>query len=155
MTKDKSQATFKTLRDNFEPNNDNTDETIDQEMQRSWRLFLAAGYDATQVAEMMLPEDVLKYYDKLVFYGADINALKRLPALQKAFIKQHWKELVNYGVHPDILADRYHDDYDVSDIKDLERLLSKDIGAAKSFELIKSWLDFRKEWPEEISRILI
>ena len=72
MTKDKSQATFKTLRDNFEPNNDNTDETIDQEMQRSWRLFLAAGYDATQVAEMMLPEDVLKYYDKLVFYGADI-----------------------------------------------------------------------------------
>ena len=153
MTKAKSQAMFKTLRDNYEPNNDNTDKTIDQEMQRSWRLFLAAGYDATQVAEMMLPEDVLKYYDKLVFYGADIDALKRLPALQKAFIKQHWEELVNRGVHPDILSDRHYDDYDVSDIKDLESLLPKGISATKSFELIKSWLDFCKEWPEEISRI--
>ena len=122
----KLQAVFDTIADNFDPNDGISVENANYEMHKYWHDFLEAGFDATSVVKMMLPADIW----------------------------EHWDELVERAVSPDILADRCYDDCDIYDVVDLEELLAKGVSAKKSFELIGSLLEVRETWPEEQVEIL-
>ena len=69
-------------------------------------------------------------------------------------IKEHWDKLVARGISPDILADKCYCDCDIFDIAGLEEVLTKGVSVKKAFDLVKSWLEIRNEWPEEQDEIL-
>lgn len=111
---------------------------------------------------MMSPVDVWEHYDKLIAYGAEINMAKLFSGdfhfydffSDRDFIKDHWEELVNRGVSPDLLADKcYIDSYYY--VEFLECLLDKNITLRKIFELAESGLgDDRWYEPEDQIKIL-
>ena len=62
--------------------------------------------------------------------------------------------MVARGVSPDLLADRCYADCDIFDTAGLKEVLAKGVSAKKALDLIKGWLEIRKEWPEEQVKIL-
>lgn len=158
MKNEELQARFDVIVDSFDPSDDISVENANYEVHKNWQKFLKAGFDANLVSKMMSPQDIWAHYDDLISYGAEIDMVKLFSDFEeffsKDFTKEHWKELLNRGVNPDCLIDRCYSDCHVFDTACLEDILTKDVSAEKAFKLIKSWLEFREEWPEEQEKIL-
>ncbi|MDO4752777.1 MAG: hypothetical protein Q4A36_00875 [Candidatus Saccharibacteria bacterium] len=159
MTNAELQVRFDTVADDFDPGDEISVENANYEMHKNWRNFLEAGFDVASVVRMMSPADIWEHYDDLIVYGAKIDMTKLFNAFRGGFFdedftKEHWDELVNRGVSPDLLADRCYGDCDISSTTDLEDLLGKNVSMSKAFELVRSWLEIREEWPEEQVEIL-
>ena len=159
MTNAILQIRFDALVSNFDPNDEINVENTNYEMHKHWRDFLEAGFDVSSVVRMMAPADIWKHYDELLVYGARLDMTNLFSTFSgeffdEDFTKEHWDELVNRGVSPDVLADRCYAGCDVFDTADLKDVLAKGVSAKKAFELIKDWLEFREAWPEEQAEIL-
>lgn len=153
MNNAKLQAKFDTAVDNFELGDEISIENANHEMHENWRNFLEAGFDADLVVKMMAPEDIWDNYQDLTTYGAKIDITKLVgKSFNEGFIKEHWSELVDRGISPDLLIDWCN--YDIAFVTELEEIIAKGVSVKKAFSMVEWWLEFRKEWPSEQEEIL-
>jgi hypothetical protein len=158
MMNAKLQAMFDIIVENFDPNDDVSVENTNYEMHENWQSFLEAGFDVDSVVKMMSLMDIWEHYEELLAYGAELDASKLFLTFKEFFnqdfTEKHWKELVGHGVSPDLLVDRRYANCGIFDTADLKDSLKRGVSAKKAFELVESWLELRKESPEEQIEIL-
>ncbi len=70
------QANYDFLVDQFNDADEMALEDVHLKMHQNWRFFLAAGFNATQVAKMMSDEDVSSHMRALLDSGADLKVLE-------------------------------------------------------------------------------
>lgn len=159
MPNAKLQIRFDAVADDFDPSDEISVENANHEMHENWRNFLEAGFDVNSVVKMMSLTDIWEHYEELLAYDTKLDMAKLFSAFGEEFFdedftKEHWGELVARGVSPDLLADRCYADSDIFDTAGLKEVLAKGVSAKKALDLIKDWLEIRKEWPEEQVEIL-
>ena len=159
MTNAELQARFDAAVDDFDPSDEISVENANHEMHENWRSFLEAGFDVDSVVRMMSLTDIWEHYEELLAYGAKLDMTKLFSDFgeeffDKDFTKEHWSELVDRGVSPDLLADRCYADCDIFNTAGLKEVLTEGVSAKKALDLIKGWLEIREEWPEEQVEIL-
>ena len=152
-------AGLQAIVDCFDPNDNAGVEIANRAMHRYWRDFLEAGIDATSVAKMMSPVDIWEHYEELTERGAviDMTGLFSVSGeefFDEDFTNEHWDELVDRGVQPDVLIDRCFAEYKIFGTTDLDSLLVKGVSTKKMLELSRDWLEFCEALPEEQVEIL-
>lgn len=110
-------------------------------MHKNWRKYLETGFNATVVAGMMSPADIVAHYDELLSYGAKPDVPKMFVESErifdKDFVESYWGELVHCGVSLESLIERCRYWHNTAT---LEKLASRGVAVEELFEMAKHWL---------------
>lgn len=144
------EAKFNDLSARFTDGDESAIEDVNLEMQKSWREFLKAGFDAKKVLKMLPKDYIWEHYDELwSSFGVRVNVTCLMRYFDNEFIETHWNELQQRGADMNDLLNKCHPSIDDGEILE-ELLLKKGVSAKKCFELSEGLLARKCEWPEKL-----
>lgn len=107
------------LTERFKEADDISIEDVNHDTVKYLTLFLAEGYDATTIAQMMERHDVFKYYPILKEHGATMINLPEMFSDDPDFVSKNFDTFINYGIPADdvikalVSEDRFIDEADL------------------------------------------
>jgi hypothetical protein len=130
------KAKYDILVEGFDPDNGVSVEEAHHVMHENWSEFMKAGYPCIH---MMSPEDIWENYDEILGYGVKPDLATMFASdeefFDEAFVKAHWKTLVDRGLDPDVMCDRIYPEY-IEYEEELQDLLDKGVSAKKTLSMV-------------------